>query len=154
MSCNLGLDAKIYYEASLAAGTLATAVWTEIDLARDVNTSASANETETSDRRSNFVTTCPSLITLETSFTATYENSDSQLDDIRDAFLNRTPLLVAVVDGDITVTGTEGFVYWAHVFTNDFNQPLTEQATVEITFKPTSPPSTDATTNPQWYTVV
>ncbi len=150
MSCNLGLDAKLYYDVD---GTLAAATWIEVDVARDVTTSASANESETSDRRSNFVTTCPALLTLETSVTCTYENGNTQLEDLRNAFLNRTSVLVAVMDGDISVTGSQGFVYYAHVYSNDLSQPLTEGATVEMTFKPATPPATDSTVNPQWYTV-
>ena len=150
MPCNLGLDSKIYYDVD---GTLATATWVELDLARDVNTSGSAAEAEQSDRRTNFVMTCPALLSLETSCTMTYENGDANLTAIRDAFLNRTSILLAVMDGAIATVGTEGYVYYAHVYSNDFNQPLTEGATVEVTFKPTSPPSGDATVFPQWYVV-
>ena len=150
MACNLGLDSKLYYDVD---GTLALATWVELDLARDVNTSASAAEAEQSDRRTNFVMTCPALLSLETSATFTYENGDANLTALRDAFINRTSILLAVVDGNIATSGTEGFVYYAHVYSNDFNQPLTEGATVEVTFKPTTPPSTDPTVYPQWYVV-
>lgn len=150
MSCNLGLDAKFYYDLD---GTLASPTWVELDVARDVTTSASANESETSDRRTNFVTSCPALLTLETSVECTYENGNSQLEDLRNAFLNRTSVLIAVMDGDITVTGTQGFVYYAHVYSNDLAQPLTDSSTVSMTFKPATPPATDSTVNPQWYEV-
>lgn len=147
--CNLGLDAKLYYDVDTA---LASVSWVELTVARDVTTDASADEAEVSDRRSNFKTTCPSLLTLETSVTCTYENGDANVTAMRDAFLNRTPILIAVMDGDIAVTGTQGFVYWANVYSHSFSQPLTDGTTVEMTFKPAVPPAIDPTTTPQWYT--
>ena len=154
MSCELGLDAKFYYDSSLENGTLATATWIEVDVARDVSTSASADEAETSDRRSVFKTTCPSLLSLETSLTMTYENDDTKIAALRTQFLDRKPVLIAVMDSDISVTGAQGFVYWANVYSNDFTQPLTDGSTVECSFRPAVPPSTDASTTPQWYTSV
>jgi hypothetical protein len=153
MSCELGLDAKFYYEAALEAGTLATASWVEVDLARDVSTSASADEADTSDRRSVFKTTCPSLLTLESSLQMTYENGDTKIKALRDQFLARKPILIAVMDGPIATTGSEGFVFWANIYSNDFAQPLTDGCTVDVTFRPAVPPTGDATTTPQWYEV-
>ncbi len=153
MSCELGLDAKFYYEAALEAGTLATASWTEVDVARDVSTSASADEADTSDRRSVFKTTCPSLLTLESSLQMTYENGDTKVKDLRDQFLARKPILIAVMDGPIDTSGSEGFVFWANIYSNDFAQPLTDGCTVDVTFRPAVPPAGDSTTTPQWYVV-
>jgi hypothetical protein len=153
MGTELGLDAKFYYEAALEAGTLATASWTEVDVARDVSTDASADEADTSDRRSIFKTTCPSLLTLESSMTMTYENGDTKIKDLRDQFLARKPVLIAVMDGPIATTGSEGFVFWANVYSNSFAQPLTDGCTVDVTFRPAVPPSGDSTTTPQWYVV-
>ncbi len=153
MSCELGLDAKFYYEESLDLGSLTAAVWVEVDVARDVSTNASADEADTSDRRSVFKTTCPSLLTLESTMTMTYENGDTKIKDLRDQFLARKPVLIAVMDGDIATSGSEGFVFWANIYSNDFAQPLTDGCTVDVTFRPSVPPSQDNSTNPQWYVV-
>ncbi len=135
MSCT-GFDGKIYYALTVAAP--ASATWVELELSRDVNTTMSADEADTSDRRSAVKSKCPTMIEVETSTTLTYVNGDTTLTALRDAFLARTQIQVAVMDGDIATSGSEGLVYPCHVYSNDFAQPLSDGQTVSVTFKPSA----------------
>lgn len=132
MSCT-GFDGKIYYNT----GTDATPTWVEITPVRDVSTSASAGQATVSDRRSKFEMTCPGLLSLETTVNATYVPGNTALAALRTHFLNRTSVQIAVMDGPIATSGSEGFKYYAHVFSNDFEQPLSDGMTVSLTFRPT-----------------
>tara|TARA_R100001463_G_scaffold2401_4_gene10149 strand:+ start:1080 stop:1529 length:450 start_codon:yes stop_codon:yes gene_type:complete len=143
-----GFDGKLYYAATIAAP--ASATWVELTLARDVSTSMSADKADISDRRSKFKQTCPAMIDVETTVTFTYVNSNAGLDALRDAFLARTPLQLAVMDGDISTSGSEGFVYACNVYSTDFAQPLNDGQTVSVTFS--LAPTSVSGAQPQWYT--
>ena len=150
MSC-IGFDGKCYYNS---AATDATPTWVEIDLVRDVNTAVSADKADVSDRRSKFKKSCVALIDIETTMTLTYESGNTALDYLRDtAFLGRAPVQIAVMDGPIATSGSEGYKYYSNVYSNDFNQPLSDGETVQLTFAPVNSPSTDPGIEPSWYTV-
>ena len=152
MSC-VGLDAYAYYNS---AATDASPTWVEIDVARDVSTSSSADKAEVTDRRSKFKKYCPGTIDIETTITATYVQGNTAIDYLRAAYLARTPVQIAIVDGPLPPASgntTEGFKYYAYVYSQDFDQPLTEGQTVSMTFAPCNSPSTDPGIEPSWYTV-
>ena len=146
MSGCLGFDGKMYYNT----GTNALATWVEITNARDVSTTASADAAETSDRGSQFKNYCQGMIDLETTTTLTYHNGDTVIEYLRDKFLNREFVQIAVLDGDVETSGTEGFVYFAHVTSNDFDQAMSEGMTVSITFKPAFVKESGVAIPPRW----
>jgi hypothetical protein len=148
MSCT-GFDGKLYYAATIAAP--ASATWVELELSRDVSTSMSADKADISDRRSKFKQTCPAMIDVETTVTLTYVNGDTTLTALRDAFLNRTAIQIAVMDGEVATSGSEGFVYACNVYSTDFAQPLNDGQTVSVTFS--LAPTAVVGAEPQWYVV-
>jgi len=148
MSCT-GFDGNIYYALTVAEPSAAT--WVELELSRDVNTTMSADEADVSDRRSSVKSKCPTMIEVETSTTLTYVNGDTTLTALRDAFLNRTQIQVAIMDGPVATSGSEGLVYPCHVFSNDFAQPLSDGQTISVTFKPSA--TSVASAELQWYVV-
>lgn len=144
MSCT-GFDGKLYFSEDDGSS------WTEITLARDVSTTSSADKPEVSDRRSKFKKYCVGMIDLETTVTLTYEQGNAAWDTLRGHYLARTDVLLAVVDGALPPASgntTEGFKYYANVYSHDFDQPLTDGQTVNLTFAP----STTTTSEPTWYT--
>lgn len=149
MSCNTGFDGKAYYNT----GTDSLPTWVEITMVRDVSTTSSVDKADVSDRRSKFKQSCPSMIDLETTMTLTYENGDSVIAALRTHHLDRTPVQIAIMDGDIAVSGTEGFKYYSHVFSQDFSQPLSDGSTIDLTFAPAISPASDADVFPSWYIV-
>lgn len=63
---------------------------------------------------------------------------------VRDAFLNRTAIELAVLDGPVTASGSQGLRALCMVTNFSRNEPLEEAITVSVTVKPTfsaNPPS-------------
>lgn len=147
MSCT-GFDGYIYYNT----GTDGSPTWVEVEPVRDVSSPMSAGTADVSDRRSKFEMTCPTMLSLETTMTATYVRGNTALAALRTHFLARTAVQIAVMDGPIETSGSEGLKYYAHVFSNDFDQPLTDGMTIGMSFKPTIA-SAEPTVLPEWLIV-
>lgn len=150
MSC-VGFDGYLYYNSA----TDASPTWVLVDTARDVSTTASADKADVSDRRSKFKKSCPALIDLETTVTCTYVQGDTALDAIRVQFLARTAVQFAIMDGILPPASgntSEGFKYFAAVYSNDFNQPMSDGQTVTFTLSPMND-EVEPTVEPEWYSV-
>lgn len=143
---NTGFDGNAY----LNTATIDSPTWVELDVARDVNTGASANKVDVSDRRSKFTMYVPGMLDLETSLTLTYIRG-GVVEQLRDKFLAREWVDVCFLDGPVGTTDSQGFRFAAHVFSNDFDQPLTDGQTVNVTFAPTIP-ADEPTARPSWHT--
>jgi hypothetical protein len=142
---SVGFDGFIYYNS----GSDAVPTWVEIDTARDVSTSASADKADNSDRRSKFKKSCAGMLDLETTVTATFVAGDTALLGLRTHFLARTTVQIAVMDGPYATSGSEGFKYFASVYSNDFSQPLNDGQTISVTFSPSVNPDEPAV-EPSW----
>jgi hypothetical protein len=73
-----------------------------------------------------------------------WDTADDDFGAIRDTFLNRASMEFAVMDGDITVSGSQGLRATCMVTNFSRNEPLEEAVTVSVTVKPTysvNPPS-------------
>jgi hypothetical protein len=149
MSCT-GFDGYLYYNTA----SVASPTWVLVDTVRDVNTTASTDKADVSDRRSKFKKSCPAMIDLETTVSATYVQGNTALDAIRVQFLARTVVQYAIMDGPLAPASgdtSEGFKYYAAVYSNDFNQPLSDGQSVSFTLAPAEP-TTDPE-EPTWYSV-
>lgn len=145
MSCT-GFDGFAYYNS---APTSAAPTWVLLDTVRDVTTTASADSADNSDRRSIYKKNCVGMIDLETTMTFTHVAGDAAQLGLRTHFLARTVVEIAIMDSDITVSGAEGFKYYAIVLSNDFAQPMSDGQTISVTFKPAIK-STDSAIEPAW----
>jgi hypothetical protein len=77
-------------------------------------------------------------------FEMVWDTADDDFGAIRDTFLNRGSMEFAVMDGDITVSGSQGLRATCMVTNFSRNEPLEEAVTVSVTVKPTysvNPPS-------------
>ena len=149
MGCT-GFDGYLYYNT----GTDASPVFVEVDTVRDVNTAGATDKADVSDRRSKFKKSCPAMIDLETSVTATYVQGNVAMDAIRDQFLARTAVQFYILDGPaVPASGdtSEGWAFYAAVYSNDFNQPLSDGQNVSFTLSPMD--SVADPVEPQWFTV-
>ncbi len=81
-------------------------------------------------------------------FEMVWDSEDDDFTSIRDAFLNKTALELAVMDGDITVADTQGLRASFMVTSFSRNEPLEEAITASVTVKPTY-----STNPPTWMTV-
>lgn len=151
MPCITGFDGKAYYNS----GTNASPTWVEIAFARDVNTTSSADKLDASDRSSKFKKYCSGQLEIETTITATYNRTEAgaagAIEVLRDHYHNRTAVQVAIVDGPITTTGNEGYKFYANVFSNDWDQPLSDGQTVTMTFCPTYFVESSSVIEPEWF---
>ena len=149
MSCLTGFDGKMYYNSA----SYASPTWVEIKQVKDVTLTSSTDKIEDSDRGSKFKKYCTGQIDLEVSANLTYRNNDTIGDAIRNAHINRTDLDIAVMDGDITTSGTEGFRFNSKVFSHDWQQSIGDVMTVDCTFAPTYWHDGSNEVIPYWMTV-
>ena len=145
MACT-GFDGALGLGTAGATATLA-ASYTAVSGARDASATITSDKSETSDRSSAFKGYVAGGLDVEISVELTYDTNDTQLDDIRNACLNRTPVLVGLFTDGVAVA-SEGISFDAHVFSNDIAQPLADGQTVSVTFAPAS-----TGTTPDWVTL-
>ena len=145
MAVKLGLDAKLYRNT----GTYATPVWNEIKNVKDVTLNLETAEADVTTRGNNgWRATVATLKDGSVEFEMVWDSADDDFSAIRDAFLNKTAVELAVMDGDITVTGTQGLRASFMVTKFSRNEPLEEAISVSVTVKPTY-----SVNPPTWLTV-
>jgi hypothetical protein len=145
MSCT-GFDGSLGIGAADATVT-ATATFTEVLGARDINVTVNSDKSETSDRNSPFKNYIAGGLDCEISATFTYDSSEAIQGTIRTACLARTRLVVGCFDAALAI-GAEGITFDAYVFSNDIAQPLADGQTYSVTFAPASEGSV-----PSWTTL-
>ena len=145
MSIVLGLDAKLYRNKDVPA----TPDWDEITNVRDVTLNLEAGEADVSTRGSSgWRATVATLKDASLEFEMVWDPSDDDFTALRDAYLNRTGIELAAMDGDITTSGSQGLRALFAVINFTRNEPLEESLTASITVKPTF-----STTPPEWMIV-
>ncbi|GIW89563.1 MAG: hypothetical protein KatS3mg108_3887 [Isosphaeraceae bacterium] len=145
MAIKLGLDARLYRNT----GTYAAPVWNEIKNVKDVTLNLEAGEADASTRGSlGWRATVATLKDASIEFEMVWDTADDDFAAIRDAFLNRAGIEVAVMDGDITVSGSQGLRALCVISNFSRNEPLEEAITVSVTAKPTF-----SVNPPAWMTV-
>jgi len=146
MAKKLGKDCKIYIDTTPLAGGPNGASWSEVDKARDVTLNLEAGEADVTARdNSGWRASQQALKDASIELEMVWDPSDAQCEAIRDAFLNSSALAVAVMDGDVTTVGTEGFVADCEVINFTRSEPLEEAVTHSVTLKPKD--------NHQWWEV-
>jgi hypothetical protein len=134
MAVKLGLDAKLYRNT----GTHAAPTWNEIVNVRDVTLSLEAGEADVTTRGNNgWRATVATLKDASVEFDMVWDTEDTDFAAIRDAFLNRTAIQFAVMDGDIATAGSQGLKAYCAITAFSRNEALEEAITVSVTIKPT-----------------
>ena len=140
----LGLDAKLFRNT----GTYATPSWTEIGNVRDVTLTLEKGEADVTTRANGgWRATLATLKDASVEFQMVWDTGDAGFAAVRDAYLNNTPLDMAVMSGAMSDPDAEGLRAEFDVFSFTRNEPLEEGITVSVTLKPTY--SANA---PQWIT--
>ena len=145
MGVKLGMDAKLYRNT----GTYATPTWNEVKNVKDVTLNLEAGEADVTTRgnagwRANIAT----LKDASLEFEMVWDTADDDFTAIRTAFLSNGAVEFAVMDGDITTTGSQG-LRATMSFTNfSRSEPLEEAIKVSVTAKPTY-----AANAPEWMTI-
>lgn len=147
----MGIDGKGYISADLnedAPGT--PVVWILMDLIEAIEQEMTRAEGTVDNRETQFTRYGSGQIAMGYTITMTYDPDDPLFDLIYNAFLNRTPLALAIMDDDITTVGTKGWLMDVQVFSGPKSDNLNEFGNVPFVFKPTAKSSF----LPQRYTVV
>lgn len=145
MGAKVGLDAKLYRNS----GTYAAPTWSELVNAKDVTLNLEAGEADASRRGGNgWRETLMALKDGSVEFELVYDNTDAEFTALKDAFFGGTTVELAVMDGDIADTGTQGLRATMSVVNFSRNEPLEEALTVSVTVKPAP-----ADNPPEWMSV-
>jgi hypothetical protein len=141
MAVKLGLDAKLYRNT----GTFASPAWNEITNVKDVTLNLEAGEADVTTRgNAGWRATVATLKDGSIEFEMVWDTADDDFAAIRDTFPNRAGVEFAVMDGDITLTGSQGLQATCIVTNFSRNESLEEAFPLSVTVKPTfsvNPPS-------------
>lgn len=145
MAAKVGLDAKLYRNS----GTYALPTWNELVNTKDVTLNLEAGEADASRRGSGgWRETLMTLKDGSVEFEMVYDNTDAEFTALKNAFFNGDTVEMAVMDGDIATTGSQGLRATMSIINFSRNEPLEEALTVSVTVKPA--PSANP---PAWMTV-
>lgn len=142
----IGLDGKLYRNS----GTYASPTWTELTHVNDLSLTLETNEVDASDRSSAWETVEKGLQKATIEFDYMYFEGDTLWATLLDDWLDRdNPVEFAVMDGDITESGEDGWRITTHVMSVSETQEKEGALKLEVTLRPA--PNSDG--NPQQYTV-
>jgi len=145
MSFKLGIDAKLYRNT----GSHAAPSWNEVSNVRDVTLNLEAAEADVTTRaNAGWRATVASLRDASVEFEMVWDTADEDFNAFRDAYLNGTTIEVAVLDGDLETSGTQGLRATVAVMSFSRSEPLEEGVTLSVTIKPTY-----ADNAPEWMEV-
>ena len=145
MGVRLGLDAKLYRNT----GTSGSPTWEEMTNVKDLTLNLEASEADVTTRgNAGWRATLAALKDASIEFEMVWDTADAAFTAIKDAFFGSTSVEFAVMDGDITTTGSQGLRAVMSVTNFSRSEPLEEAISVSVTAKPTY-----ATTAPSWMTV-
>jgi len=145
MAIRLGMEAKVYRND----GTWETPTWVEITNVRDVTLNLETGEADVTTRaNSGWRATAATLKEASVEFEMVWDTEDAGFTAIKDAFFNGTNIDLAVMDGDITQTGTQGLRAEFSITSFSRSEPLEEAITVSVTAKPAYSVNT-----PEWMVV-
>jgi hypothetical protein len=124
-------------------------VWNEVENVKDVTLNLEAGEADVTTRgNAGWRATVATLKDGSIEFDMVWDTEDDDFAALRDAFLNRSAVELAVMDGDIAATGSQGLRATFAVTKFSRNEPLEEAITVSVTVKPTY-----SENPPEWMTV-
>lgn len=132
MSVKLGMQAKLYRNTA----THETPLWDEMTNVKDLTLNLEKGQADVTTRGNNgWKASVGTLKDGGIEFEMVWDTEDEGFTAIRDAYLNDTALELAVMDGDITVAGSQG-LRASFVVTNfSRKEPLEEGISVSVTLK-------------------
>ena len=134
MGVRLGLDAKLYRNT----GTFAAPVWVEMKNVKDVTLNLEAGEADVTTRGNlGWKATVATLKDASVEFETVWDTADANFAALMAAFLSNGAIEVAVMDGDITLAGSQGLRALCTVSKCSRSEPLEEAVTASVTIKPT-----------------
>lgn len=128
----------------------ASPTWNPLELVQDATLSLDADEADVTVRGSSgWAQAEPTTRKAELTFQIMHDNANSDFTTLRDAFLNRSALDMAVLDGAANASGAQGLRAMWKVFRFSRSEALRDAVVYEVTMKP----SFEVTNVPVWMTV-
>ena len=145
MNIKLGLDAKLFRNT----GPYETPNWELIDNVRDLSLNLETGEADVTTRQNaGWRATVATLKNASIEFGMVWDTEDNDFAAIQQAFFTGAPIELAVMDGDVTQSGSQGLRAACMITNFSRTENLEEAITVSVTAKPTY--SANA---PEWLTV-
>lgn len=146
MAIRLGMDAKLYYKVGGVGGS---GSWQELVNVKDVTLNLETGEADVTTRgNAGWRATVATLKEGSIEFEMVWDTGDAGFTAIKNAYFANAKIGFAVMDGDITVSGSQGLQADFSITNFSRKEALEEALTVSVTAKPTY-----STTAPQWVTV-
>jgi hypothetical protein len=134
MAVKLGMAAVL----NRNTGSFASPTWNPIPNVKDLTLSLETGEADATTRGNNgWRATVATLKDASLEFEMVWDTEDDDFTAIRNAFLNNTPIEMAVLDGAHSVPGSQGLRASFMVTSFTRNEPLEEVITVSVSLKPT-----------------
>ena len=135
----LGMNGKLYYDATALLDTPDTGDWTLITNATNVTTSTETGETDVTTRaNSGWRATATTLKDATIELELLYKAVDLAFDALEAAWEAGTEIAIAAMDGLIATVGSKGLAGNFIVSSFTRSEPLEEGMTVTVTLKPSS----------------
>ncbi|MEO2031485.1 MAG: phage tail tube protein [Planctomycetaceae bacterium] len=145
MTIKLGMEAKLYRNT----GTYASPTWVEMLNVKDVTLNLEADEADVTTRgNAGWRATIAALKDGSIEYEMVWDTADPDFTAIQQAFFGNTEIEFAVMDGDITASGSQGLRATMSITNFSRSEALEEVIGVSVTAKPTY-----ADNAPEWMTV-
>ncbi len=145
MTIKLGMEAKLYRNN----GDFATPDWVEMQNVKDLTLNLEAGEADVTTRgNAGWRATIATLKDGSIEFEMVWDTEDANFTAIKDAFFGNTTVEFAVMDGDVTTTGSQGLRAEMSITGFSRSEALEEAIMVSVTAKPTY-----SANPPEWMTV-
>jgi len=139
MSHKLGMDCKLYYNATPLTAPPNGTGWTELSNTKDVTLNLETGEADITTRANNgWRATAATLKDGSIEFEMLWDTGDAGFTALQTAWENAGEVALAAMDGDIATAGSQGLASNFTVTNFSRNEPLEEAVTVSVTVKPSS----------------
>ena len=145
MGQKLGMHGKLYFNA----GTYAVPDWKELKNVKDVTLNMEKGEADVTVRgNAGWRAKVGTLKEGSVEFEMVWDGADPGFTALQNAWFGDLPLEMAVMDGGIAVSGSQGLRATMSVITFSRKEPLEEAMSVDVSVAPTY-----AEHPPEWMTV-
>ncbi len=143
-----GYGWKIYQNT----GTSAAPVWALITGTRDISVPFTADELDDSSRDSRYKKFLSGMIDLSVTFQMRYHSGNPDHTDLINKFFDQDVFEIAVMDGEIATTGSQGVRCYVQLFSASITLPLADNSVVDFSARPAFFEE-GGEVDPEWYVV-
>lgn len=134
MGIRLGMQGKLYRNT----GTYAAPVWAELSNVRDVTLNLETGDADVTVRANGgWKASIATLKEASIEFEMVWDGSDAGFTAIQNAFFANGSVELAVMDGDIATSGSQGLRATMSIMNFSREEPLEEAMKAKVTCKPT-----------------